>query len=78
MKNKPNTPTCDYLERNAAGKLAPCGDPAEFRAAKPTAAGHVMHYCQSHGDFLRRQIELETLAGVSLGKPIRWSRKTIP
>lgn len=74
MKTK--TKTCDYLERNA-GKLLPCGAAATCRGAKPTAAGQRLHYCQAHGDFVRRQIELETLEGVSLGKPIRWTRRSL-
>ena len=65
-------PLCQYLERHpATHKLDECGEPAKYRGV----IGPRLFYCAAHGDFLRRQFELATLEGVSLGKPLRWVNK---
>ena len=63
---------CEYLERNDSGKLHECGQPAAYRGVKPPK----LFYCEAHGDFVRRHIEVATLDGRSLGKPIKWRNPT--
>lgn len=64
-------PTCEYLRRGPDGKNRECGQPAKYRGVR----GPRLHYCQAHGDYIFREIEIATLDGVSLGKPIKWNRR---
>lgn len=66
----PAAPRCQYLQRDAAGKLTECAAPAAFRGV----SGARLYYCPTCGDFVRHHLELATLAGVSLGKPMRQRR----
>lgn len=50
-----------------SGKNAECGAPAKYRGVKPPK----LFYCQVCGDFIRRHLEIATLDGVSLGRPLK-------
>ena len=64
-------PTCDYSVYNDAGRRGPCGNPAKYRGVKKPR----LFYCEACGDWVRREFELATLDGKSLGKPIKWTNK---
>lgn len=59
-------PTCEYMTRDDAGKNVECGAPALYQGVK----GARLFYCATHGEFIRRHIEIATLDGKSLGKPL--------